>query len=105
MSGLEFALDLLDGKPERRVVADSPMNQVERVNHGRMVAAKMFPNCRKGTVGHFPAQVHRDLSAKRDVLCPFFRLKVREADMEEVGNDLLDHLDIRLQLMRPNQVA
>src|SRR5438552_15346826 len=92
---LKFAFDLLDRKAEGRVVADTALDQVMRVDDGGMVAAEVLANGGKGTLGHFAAEIHRDLATERDMLRPLLRFEVDQADMEEIRHCLLDHLDIR----------
>src|ERR1019366_10031876 len=65
---LKLALDFLDREPECRIAGDAPHDQVVCVNHRRMVTPKMLADRRKRAVGPPAAQIHRYLTAKRDVL-------------------------------------
>ena len=70
-----------------------------------MVAAEGGADGREGAVGKLAAEVHRDLAAKRYVLCALLRFELRKPGMKEIGHGLLDRFDIRLGLMSANQVA
>jgi hypothetical protein len=70
-----------------------------------MIAAEMLADRRKGTLGDFTAQIHRDLPAERNMLSPFFGFEIGQADMKELGNRVLNYLNIRLALMGANEIT
>src|SRR5215471_10131261 len=82
---LKFALDLFDRHAEGGIVGHSPLDQVERVDDGGVVAAERLSDYRKRASGHLAAQVHRNLSAECDVLSALFGFQIGQSNMEELG--------------------
>ena len=82
----------LDDLAEIRIVFREPLDLFDRVHHRRVVlVVEQTADFRIGKTGQFPAEIHRDLSRKRDRLGVRLRLHVGDAQ-PVVRGDRLDDL-------------
>jgi hypothetical protein len=78
----QSAFDLFDREAKGRVIVDSALDQIERMDRGRMIPAEMFADAGKRVVGELTAEIHRDLPAERDTLGATLRFEVRQPNVE-----------------------
>src|SRR3984893_14289891 len=102
---LQAAFNLLDREPKGRIIVNSALDQIEGVDHGRMVAAEMLAYAGKRVAGYLTAQIHRNLPAERDTLRAFFRFEIPQANMKAIRNDPLNSLDVGFAFIGSNQVS
>ena len=90
---LESALNLFDQQPKGRIVINPALDQINGMDHRRMVAAEMLANAGKRVAGDLTTEIHRYLPAEGDMLGAFLRFEVRQLNMERILNDPLNRFD------------
>ena len=93
---LQSAFNLFEQQAKSRIVVNATLDQIESMDHRRMVAAEMLADAGKGVVGELTTYIHRNLPAEGDMLCAFFRFEIRKLNMERIRNRLLNSFDVGL---------
>src|SRR5437660_5008721 len=101
----QSAFNLFDREPKGRIIVNSALNQIEGMDHGRMVAAEMLADVGKRGAGHLTAEIHRDLPAERHTLRALLRLELRQANMKPIRNDPLNSFDVGFAFIGLNQIS
>ena len=83
---LKSALNLFDQQPKGCIAVNAALDQINRMNHRSMVAAKMLADAGKGVAGELAAEIHRYLPAEGDMLGAFLRFEIRQMNMERIRN-------------------
>src|SRR5215469_8927961 len=101
----QSAFNLFDPEPKGCIIVNAVLDQIEGMNHGRMVAAEMRADAGKRVVGNLTAEIHRDLPAESDTLRALLGFEIRQGNMERIRNGLLNSFDVGFAFISPNQVA
>ena len=88
-------LDVQDGAAKARIILHFARDLLTGVGNGRVVATtKSAPDLIQGRSGHFPRQVHRDLTGPGQVLGASFGHDLIGGNVMDVANDLHDIGDL-----------
>ena len=102
---LQSTFNLVDQQPKGRIVINAALDQIEGMDHRRMVAAEMLANTGKRVARELTTEIHRYLPAEGDMLRTFFRFEIRQVNMERIRYDPLNSFDAGFAFISRNQVA
>src|SRR5262249_14131475 len=65
---LQSAFNFFYREPKGRIIVNAALNQIESMDHGRVIAAEVLADAGERVAGYLTAEIHRDLPAERDTL-------------------------------------